>query len=78
MGFVVHKVALRQVCSLFLQFFLLSIIPPTIRSHLYLHVALTRRTNRGKFGASKRSGRLAVLETETLHFPQPVTLHDTE
>ena len=78
MGFVVQKVALRHVCLLVLQFSPLRTIPPTLLRHLHLQVFLTRRTNGGKFGASKRSGQITAMDRETLHFPQLVTLHATE
>jgi len=42
--FLVHKVALEQV--LFIEYFGFS-IPPVLHAHFYLHVALTKRTNRG-------------------------------
>ena len=44
--FVVFKQALGQVCLPVLQFSPVSIIPPTLRTHLHLHVALTRRPNK--------------------------------
>ena len=47
----------RQVFLRVLQFFLVSIIPPVLQSHLHLHVALNTRTN----GRSQRTFQNAVL-----------------
>lgn len=61
MGFVVHNVALGQVCLLVLQFSPLCIILPTLRSRLYLRVALTRRTSGGKYGNLPESYALSEV-----------------
>jgi hypothetical protein len=42
----VDKVAVDEIFLLVLRFSLVSIIPPMLDTHLHLHVALTRRTNR--------------------------------
>jgi hypothetical protein len=41
---VVGKVAMGQVFLRELPFFLVSIIPPVLHTHLHLHVAITKRT----------------------------------
>lgn len=43
--FIFDTVALCQVFLRVLSFYLVSIVPPALHTHLQLHVALTRRSN---------------------------------
>jgi hypothetical protein len=52
---VVDKVPLGQVFSPVPQFPPVSIIPPMLDTHLYLHVDITRKTNGRSLGTSKSS-----------------------
>jgi hypothetical protein len=52
--FVLDKVALEQTFLPVLLFYLVCIIPPTLHTHLHLHVALTRRTNGRSLGTSRK------------------------
>ena len=45
MRFVVSDVALGEAFLRALRVSFVSVIPPTMHTHLHLHVALTRRTN---------------------------------
>jgi hypothetical protein len=66
---VVKKVALGQVFLRAVQFSPVSIIPPTLHTHLHLHVALTRRINRWAWEPSKKqcsSGYRGALDRNIL------------
>jgi hypothetical protein len=55
MIFVVDKVALGQVFLRLLRFPPVSIIPPVLHTHLYLHTVLQRRTNGRSLGTSQKA-----------------------
>jgi hypothetical protein len=49
------KILLRQVYSPVLLLSPVSIIPPTVRTHLHLHAVLNRRTNGQSLGAFQKA-----------------------
>ena len=50
MGFVEDEVSLIQVTVRLIRFFPVSIIPPTLQTHLHVHVSVTGRTSGRNLG----------------------------